>query len=291
MFPLNLYRNEEIVIEDQRDGGFFSSERDEMHPLPGEGIDQRELTEMYTKEAISFVEASDDEPFFLYLSHSLPHVPHYASTEFANTSRGGTYGDVVEDLDRSTGALIDALDRMGLADNTIVIITSDNGADYNGSPGPLRGRKGDVLEGGQRVPMIVRWPAEIQSGRVTAEMAMNSDLFPTLLNFAGLPLPEDRIIDGRDLTGLLKGEENSPHDFLYYFPVLTSLPAAIRNNEFKLMLEMSDFGRKREHLSRFTGDAEAHDVQNLYPEKAESLKQALDDKQTELKTNKRGWNF
>jgi arylsulfatase A-like enzyme len=291
MFPLNLYRNEEIAIEDQRDGGFFSSERDEMHPLPGEGIDQRELTEMYTKEAISFVEASDDEPFFLYLSHSLPHVPHYASTEFANTSRGGTYGDVVEDLDRSTGALIDALDRMGLADNTIVIITSDNGADYNGSPGPLRGRKGDVLEGGQRVPMIVRWPAEIQSGRVTAEMAMNSDLFPTLLNFAGLPLPEDRIIDGRDLTGLLKGEENSPHDFLYYFPVLKSLPAAIRNNEFKLMLEMNDFGRKREHLSRFTGDAEAHDIQNLYPEKAESLKQALDDKQTELKTNKRGWNF
>ena len=111
------------------------------------------------------------------------------------------------------------------------------------------------------------------------------------MNFAGLPLPEDRIIDGRDLTGLLKGEENSPHDFLYYFPVLKSLPAAIRNNEFKLMLEMNDFGRKREHLSRFTGDAEAHDIQNLYPEKAESLKQALDDKQTELKTNKRGWNF
>jgi arylsulfatase A-like enzyme len=291
MFPLHLYHNEDIVIEDQRKGGFFTSERDETRPLPGNGIDQRELTSLYTQAAISFVEKNDDAPFFLYLSHSLPHVPHYASTEFANTSRGGTYGDVVEDLDRSTGALIEALDRQGLADNTIIIITSDNGADYNGSPGGLRGRKGDVLEGGQRVPMIVRWPSEIQSGRVTDEMAMNSDLFPTLLNFAQLPLPQDRIIDGRDITGLLKGDEGSPHEFLYYFPVLETLPAAIRNDEFKLMGKAKDFGRKRMHLSRLNGDTEAHDVQNLYPEQSASMRQALEQKQDEVRTNKRGWSL
>ncbi|MFT5803535.1 MAG: arylsulfatase A-like enzyme [Candidatus Paceibacteria bacterium] len=291
MFPLNLYHNEDIVIEDQRKGGIFTSERDETRPLPGNGIDQRELTNMYTQAAISFVEKDDDAPFFLYLSHSLPHVPHYASTEFANTSRGGTYGDVVEDLDRSTGALIEALDRQGLADNTIIIITSDNGADYNGSPGGLRGRKGDVLEGGQRVPMIVRWPSEIQSGRVTDEMAMNSDLFPTLLNFAQLPLPQDRIIDGRDITSLLKGNEGSPHEFLYYFPVLETLPAAIRNDEFKLMGKANDFGRKRMHLSRINRDTEAHDVQNLYPEQLGLMRQALEQKQDEVRSNKRGWSL
>ena len=290
MFPLNLYRNEETVIEDHRDGGFFSSERDEKQPLSGQGIDQRELTEMYTQEAISFIETVDDAPFFLYLAHSLPHVPHYASAEYSNTSRGGTYGDVVEDLDRSTGALIEALDRQGLNDNTIIIITSDNGADYNGSPGGLRGRKGDVLEGGQRVPMIVRWPLEIQSGQVISEMAMNTDLFPTFLELAGLPQPEDRVIDGRDLTGLLKGESASPHEFLYYFPVLDTLPAAVRNDEFKLIGKMDDFGRKRKHLSRLTGDAEAHDVQNLYPEETDLLTQALEQMQDEVTSNKRGWN-
>ncbi len=289
MYPLDLYRDEKILIKDGRDGGVFPAERDETKPLRGVGIDQRELTEMYTAEAISFFEAKDERPFFLYLSHSFPHVPLYPSEEFANTSRGGIYGDVVEDLDRSTGALVDALDRLGLADNTLVIVTSDNGADYNGSPGYLRGRKGEILEGGQRVPMVLRWPGKIEAGRVTREMAMATDVFPTLLHSAGLPLPEDRIIDGRNITGLLTGQTGSPHDFLYYFPRNGALPAAVRNDTLKLMGKTGNIGRNRAHLSLIDGDQEAHDVQNLYPEAAQILQQALADMQAKIRANKRGW--
>ena len=116
----------------------------------------------------------------------------------------------MEDLDRSTGAVLAALERLGLDENTLVLITSDNGADYNGSPGALRGRKGEVLEGGQRVPMIARWPGTIEPGRVSDEMAMNIDIFPTLLAMAGVALPEDRVIDGADLTAFLRGSPNTP---------------------------------------------------------------------------------
>ena len=288
-YPLNLYRNKEVLIEDKREGGFFASERDELQPLSGQGVDQRQLTEMYTQEAIEFVESTAGNPFFLYLAHSFPHVPHYSSDEFANTSRGGTYGDVIEDLDRSTGELMRALDRLGLADNTIVLITSDNGADYNGSPGYLRGRKGQTLEGGQRVPMIVRWPGRVESGRVTDAMAMNIDIFPTLLQASGLTLPKDRVIDGRDLSGLLQGKSDSPHAFLYYFPVIQTLPDAIRNGEFKLTQNTGDFGRSRMHLSHLDGDTEAHDVKNLFTEEAASLMQALQFKQDEITHNPRGW--
>jgi arylsulfatase A-like enzyme len=288
-YPLHLFRNEEVLIEDQREGGFFASERDELHPLPGQGVDQRQLTATYTQEAIEFVESAKGDPFFLYLAHSFPHVPHYPSNEFANTSRGGTYGDVIEDLDRSTGALMRALDRLGLSENTIVLITSDNGAAYNGSPGNLRGRKGQTLEGGQRVPMIVRWPGQVEPGRVTDAMAMNIDIFPTLLETAGLALPGDRVIDGRDISGLLQGKESSPHEFLYYFPVIQTLPDAIRNGDFKLSEKAGDFGRSRMHLSRLDDDAEAHDVQNLFAEDAASLMQALRVKQDEISDNPRGW--
>lgn len=288
-YPLNLYRNEEVLIEDQREGGLFTSERDEKQPLPGEGVDQRRLTAMYTQEAVQFLASAKGKPFFLYLAHSFPHVPLYPSDEFANTSRGGTYGDVVEDLDRSTGAIMSALDQLGLSENTIVLITSDNGADYNGSPGNLRGRKGQTLEGGQRVPMIVRWPGRVPLGRVSDEMAMNIDIFPTLLHAAGIEQPADRVIDGRNLSDLMRGEAGSPHEFLYYFPVIQTLPDAVRNDAFKLTEKTGDFGRSRMHLSRINDDAEAHDVQNLFPEETAELMQALQAKQQEIKDNPRGW--
>ena len=135
MFPLHLYENDRVVVEDNREGGIFPAERDEHRPLSGDGIDQTRLTQMYTDKAVEFLEAQGDAPFFLYIPHSFPHVPHYAAEEFAGQSKGGTYGDVVEDLDRSTGAIMDALERLGFAENTLVIVTSDNGADYNGSAG------------------------------------------------------------------------------------------------------------------------------------------------------------
>jgi len=139
----------------------------------------------------------------------------------------------------------DAIERLGIADDTLVLITSDNGADYGGSPGGLRGRKGEILEGGQRVPMIARWPGRLPAGVVSDAMAMNIDVFPTLLSLAGLPLPQDRMIDGRDLSAVLTSGAASPHEQLFYFPVFGSLPEAVRDARFKLLRSSGDAGRDR----------------------------------------------
>ncbi len=288
MWPLHLYSDGEIIERDERDGGLFASERDEKKPLGPGGIDQSTLTARYTEEAIAFVEAHRDEPFFLLLAHTFPHVPHYPSAEFAGTSRGGRYGDVVEDLDRSTGALLDAIDELGLSENTLVVITSDNGADYGGSPGGLRGRKGDILEGGQRVPMIVRWPGHVAAGRVSPAPAMHIDVFPTLLELAGLPMPTDREIDGQSL-GALIGGETPPERDLFFFPTLQSLPGAIRRGPFKWLHRTGDVGRDRGHLTRVDLDAEAHELSDLYPDRAAALAAALDAMREQISSNPRGF--
>jgi arylsulfatase A-like enzyme len=287
MFPLDLYNNEEVIIRDQRDGGMLSAERDEWQPLRGQGIDQTKLTQMYTDDAIEFLEEQGDQPFFLYIPHSFPHVPHYASGENAGNSKGGTYGDVIEDLDRSTGAILEALERLKLSENTLFIVTSDNGGDYNGSAGQLRGRKQEILEGGQRVPMLVRWPGRVPAGLVTDSMAMNTDLLPTILDLLDISAPEDRIIDGKSIAGTLFNGSSS-HEVLYYFPTLETLPGAVRDNDFKLTLATGDQGRDREHLSRISG-TEAHEVSNLYPVAFERLKGELLDMRDEILANPRGW--
>ena len=287
MFPLDLYDNDEVIIRDQRDGGMLSAERDEWQPLPGQGIDQTKLTQMYTDNAVAFLEKQGERPFFLYVPHSFPHVPHYASGENAGSSKGGTYGDVVEDLDRSTGTILAALERLDLSHNTLVIVTSDNGGDYNGSAGQLRGRKQEILEGGQRVPMLVRWPGRVPAGLVTDSMAMNTDLLPTILDLLDIPAPEDRIIDGKSIAGTLF-DGSSSHEELYYFPTLETMPGAVRDKDFKLTWATGDPGRDREHLSHISG-TEAHEVSNLYPAAFERLKGKLIDMRNEIAANPRGW--
>jgi arylsulfatase A-like enzyme len=289
MWPLDLYRDEEVIEKDERPGGAFAAERDEATPLGAGGIDQSRLTERYTAESIAFLEAHRDEPFFLYVAHTFPHVPHYPSTDHAGQSRGGRYGDVVEDLDRSTGEILDALDRLGLADSTLVLITSDNGADYNGSPGGLRGRKGDTYEGGQRVPMIARWPGRVPVGATSDAPAMNVDVFPTLLSLAGLPLPSDREIDGEDITSLFEGDEARDDRALFYFPVVGSRPDAIRVGQLKWLRETGDWGRNRGHLSRVDLDAEGHELSDLHPERAEALAAQLETMRERIGQNPRGW--
>lgn len=289
MFPLHLFRDGEVVQKDERPGNWMSGEHDERNPLGEGGVDQRQLTQSYTDEAIKFLENKDDRPFFLYVAHTFPHVPHYPSKDHAGSSAGGTYGDVVEDLDRSTGALIAALDRLGLSESTLVIITSDNGADYNGSPGGLRGRKQEILEGGQRVPLIARWPGQIAAGTRSAAPAMNIDLFPTLLTLAGLPLPQDRVIDGIDIFPVMRGRDGATDRTLFYFPVLDSKPGAVRQGTFKYLHNTGKFGRARGHLTRLDEDAEAHEISNLYPDRAEELSSSLEDMRAAVSANPRGW--
>ncbi len=183
-----------------------------------QGDDQAKLSRIYTEEAMKFLNEQDGKPFFLYMAYNAPHRPLYPSEKFRRKSRSGLYGDVVEELDYYVGKLLDALREKGLEQNTLVFFSSDNGPWYNGSAGGLRGGKGQSFEGGFRVPMIAKWPGRIRPNSRCAEMASILDIFPTLLAIAGVKLPVDRVIDGKDITGLLTGKaRTSPHETLYFY--------------------------------------------------------------------------
>ncbi|UCC82832.1 MAG: sulfatase-like hydrolase/transferase [Gemmatimonadota bacterium] len=183
---------------------------------------QATLTTRYTERAVSFIERHKDEPFFLYLTHSMAHVPLGVSDKFKGHSVQGMYGDVIEEIDWSVGQVQAALDRHGLAENTLVIFTSDNGpwlnfGDHAGSAGPLREGKGTAFEGGVRVPAIMRWPGRIEAGSISTRMASTMDILPTLAAITGAPLPE-LPIDGVNILPLLEGDETgNPRDRFYYY--------------------------------------------------------------------------
>ena len=184
--------------------------------------DQASLTGRYVNEAVRFVRtaAADDVPFFLYLAHLYVHVPIYVLDRFARQSANGPYGAAVESIDWATDVLVRELDALGLAEDTIVIVTSDNGSRGvdGGSNAPLRGAKTTTWEGGMRVPCIVRWPGRIEAGRVTDELATAMDLYPTLAGLCGAELPDDRTIDGRDIAALwFDPEATTPHEAFYSY--------------------------------------------------------------------------
>jgi uncharacterized sulfatase len=181
--------------------------RDQNEVVADIGLDQAEYTGIFTEEAVRFIEESRDRRFFLYLAHKDPHQPFFPSSRFAGSSSAGPYGDAVSELDWSVGEIVAALRRANLAENTLVIVTSDNGPWFEGSPGRLRGRKGQSYEGGFRVPFVAWWPGRLPAGAVIDVAAMNIDLFPTFLGLAGLAGPADRLIDGVDLWPVLAGEQ------------------------------------------------------------------------------------
>src|SRR5262245_40552832 len=170
-------------------------------------VDHRTLTKRYTDEAVRFINERKGEPFFLYLAHNLPHIPLARSPEFVGHSAAGMYGDVVEELDASTGRILDALKQAGIDRNTMVVFTSDNGpwlpfGAHSGSAGPLREGKGTTWEGGVRTPAIFWWPGTIRP-RVVTDIASAMDLFVTAAKLAGSEPPSDRAIDGVDLRASL----------------------------------------------------------------------------------------
>lgn len=188
-------------------------------------VDLSTITMRYTAQAVDFVGRARGGPFFLYWPHTFPHIPLAASPDFAGKSSMGLYGDVVEELDWSVGQLMTALNTHGLTENTLVIFTSDNGPWFQGSPGRLRGRKGDTFEGGMREPFIVHCPQLIPPDsrqrrpvkRVIDSMASTLDLFPTIAALTGAPLPSARL-DGVDITPVLTGAAASvPRDMFLYF--------------------------------------------------------------------------
>lgn len=183
--------------------------------------DQRTITRRYTEEAIDFIEANQEQPFFLYLAHNLPHIPLFASDAFRGRSARGLYGDVVEEIDAGIGQILATLRATGLAKNTIVVFTSDNGpwlrfGNDGGSAGLLRGGKGSTWEGGMREPCIFWSPGRIDPGIVT-DLGTTMDLFTTFSQLAGVPLPQDRIVDGVDLSPVLFTGDGSARDVVFYY--------------------------------------------------------------------------
>lgn len=196
--------------------------------------DQKALTDNYTEAATGFIRDHAAEPFFLYFAQTFPHLPLHVPDDEAGVSEAGLYGDVVEHLDQGIGAIMDTLDELGLAEDTLIIVTSDNGPWFEGDPGHHRDRKGGTHEGSYLVPFLARWPGVIEPGTTSEAMAMNIDLLPTLAGVAGAHAPDDRAIDGRDILTVMEGAETSPHEVLYFFN--GNDIAAVRDERYRLVL-------------------------------------------------------
>jgi arylsulfatase len=211
-----------------------------------ERVEQQEmdqLTTMYTEEAIQFIESKKDQPFFLFLSHNMPHVPLGVSDKFRGKSKGGLYGDVIEEVDWSLGEVMGKLKDLGLDENTVVVFLSDNGPwieagvidDHAGHADPLRGAKMQSWEGGPRVPGIMRWSGQIPANRTCDQITTAMDLFPTFAALAGASLGTDTTIDGKNIFPLVSGKtKQSPHD-AYFFYCYTHLHG-VRSDRWKLVL-------------------------------------------------------
>lgn len=196
------------------------------------------ITSRYTERAVEFIRKHKDRPFFVYVPHTMPHVPLGAGEQFRGQSKAGFYGDVIEEIDWSVGQLLTTIKELNLDDNTLVLFTSDNGpwlnyGNHAGISGPLREGKGTSWDGGVRVPCLVRWPGQIPNGRVCREPCMTIDILPTLARLASAPLPK-LPIDGKDIWPLWSGEAGarSPQE-AYYFYWDRGLQA-VRSGQWKL---------------------------------------------------------
>ncbi len=234
--PLPLLRREEVI---------------EQEP------DQRQITRRYTEEALRFIETHKEGPFFLYLAHTMPHWPQYASARFAGKSKNGKWGDAVEEIDWSTGEILGKLKELGIDEKTLTIFTSDNGGAtrHGADNAPLRGGKGTTWEGGHRVCFVARQPGRVPAGTVSGELAVSVDILPTFAALAGASPPADRVIDGKDIRPLLFGAEPEPTPHLAYYYYFMSHLNAVRSGRWKL------------HVARMGGrypDYEPNPVIELY---------------------------
>ncbi len=201
--------------------------------------EQAQLTTWYTERAVDFIERNKAYPFFLYVPHTMVHVPIFVSEKYACKSGLGLYADVVMELDWSVGQILATLKREGLDEKTLVIFTSDNGpwlryGDHAGSAGPLREGKGTMFEGGYRVPCIARWPGKIPADSRCDEFATTMDLLPTVARLLEVSLPSQRVIDGKDIWPLISGETHaqSPHEGFYCY--FGGDLRAVRDSRWKL---------------------------------------------------------
>jgi arylsulfatase A-like enzyme len=249
--------------------------------------DQNTLTERYTEEAIRFIRENQSRPFFLYLPHSMPHIPLFASQKYRGNSSRGLYGDVVEELDASVGRILDTLRELKLESKTMVFFSSDNGPwlsfeTHGGSAGPLRAGKGTTFEGGQRVPTIFWWPGSIQPGTIH-ELGSTLDLLATVAAITGGELPKDRTLDSFDLSDVLLRGGKSPRKEMFFWT--NAQLHAVRVGPWKLHVkarEPVNYGKVDElsspelyHLERDI--SEKYNVADKHPEVVERLLKKIEE--------------
>lgn len=267
MHPLHLYEDER-VLEGQ--------------------VDQAGLTRRYTDFALDFIRAHRDGPFFVYLAHTMPHIPLHVEPEFRGRSAAGTYGDTIECIDAHLGRLLAELREQGIENDTLVMVTSDNGPWYEGSTGGLRGRKFEVYEGGVRSPFVAQWPAEIGPGTRCDEPACFPDLLPTLVGLAGGTPPVDRVLDGRDIGPLLRGQGTSPHDAIHFYTG-DSLNA-VRAGRWKLHVARGAEGRDRSQMPQLfdleIDPSESYNLADRHPELVERLRAMMGAFDAELRADR-----
>ncbi len=261
---------------------------------------QDRLTRMYTEEALKFIQDNRKQPFFIYLSHTAVHKPIRPGPEFRGKSANGPFGDWVEELDWSTGRILDTLRELHLDTNTLVIFTSDNGpwlskGNDAGTAGPLRGGKGSTWESGMRVPTMAWWPGHVPAERVTDAVAGVIDLLPTFVALAGGTVPFDKPIDGADISKLLLGQSEVSAREAHYFYRNYNLEA-VRSGSWKLALKPQNFsmgfkedaqrhGESKPGLRLYNLDSdigETTDVSAQHPEVIKRLKKLADNMQATL---------
>ncbi len=264
--PHNLDKLETMHFENEGGMPIYRNEKVIERPA-----DPAKMTDLYTQEALRFIQANYEQPFFLYLSHAMPHLPLGASPRFLGKSKRNLYGDVIEELDDSMGQLLATIRNLGIADRTLVLFTSDNGPERktDGSAGKLRGTKHTVYEGGIRVPFIAWWPTVVPSGRENLDFISGLDLLPTMAALIDAELPETEL-DGFNMLPVLLGQPDvrSPRSSLYAkYGYRDKRLESIRLAEWKLHL--------KEPIELYNLDADLSESQNIadaYPGKVAELR-------------------
>ncbi|MGC6466937.1 MAG: sulfatase-like hydrolase/transferase [Akkermansiaceae bacterium] len=266
--------------------------------------DQTWMTTWITERSVQFIKNSKDKPFFLYLAHPQPHVPLYTSPTHAGSSEQGKYGDVMHEIDWSTGEVLKALEQTGVVDNTMVIFTSDNGpwmvyGNHAGGVGPLRGCKGNCWDGGVRVPCVMQWPAKLKGGSVVKTPLMTIDVLPTIAGLIGAPLPKKKI-DGKDAWKVISGEQTEPVQEAYFFYYRRNNLEAMRMGKWKLQfphkwrnskISPANDGHAGKYVTKECGlelydleadPGESNNLSKEHPEVVKTMQALADKKRAEL---------
>ncbi len=259
MEPFKLYDGEEVVEPE---------------------VDQTQLTRRYTEEASAFIRGNSGGPFFAYLPHTMPHIPLHAGERFKGVSEAGPYGDAVEAIDHYLGNLVDVLEDEEVLENTLILLSSDNGPWFTGSTGGLRGRKGETYEGGMRVPTIAHWPAGIPGGADSEHPVSSVDFLPTICSLAGVEPDGDITLDGEDISAALRGEQPDERTPIYFFTEKSL--NAVRRGRWKLHVRRVPEGgydstSQMPQLFDLESDSsESYDLSETRPEIVEELRSLLE---------------